>query len=139
MIRLLGVWSDLKGGGTGSNFEREVFKVSKYMQVDIRVIPFYEKRFEKRFPNIADLVRRMSYKDLVEKEISFYEMADYLETITDSPDTSSDVRDKLGPYAEKIMELKEIAREHLLSRRLNELDQVLYLMEDQFVDLEEVL
>jgi len=96
--------------------------VSKYMQVDIRVIPFY-----------------VSHKDLVEREISFYEMADYLETITDNPDTPSDVRDKLGPYAEKIMELKEIAREHLLSRRLNEMDQVLYQMEDQFVDLEEVL
>ena len=129
----------LKEGRAGSNFEREVFKVSKYMQVDIRIIPFYEKRFEKRFPNIAELLRQMSHKDLVEREISFYEMADYLETITDNPGTPSDVRDKLGPYAEKIMELKEIAREHLLSRRLNEMDQVLYEMEDQFVDLEEVL
>ena len=113
--------------------------MSKYMQIDIRIIPFYEKRFEKRFPNIVDLLRRMSYKDLVEREISFYEMADYMETITDNPETPSDVRDKLRPYAEKIMELKDIAREHLLARRLNELDQVLYQMEDQFVDLEEVL
>ena len=47
------------------------------MQVDVRVIPSYEKRFEKRFPNITDLLRRMSHKDLVEREISFYEMADY--------------------------------------------------------------
>ena len=51
--------------------------MSKYMQVDVRVIPSYEKRFEKRFPNITDLLRRMSHKDLVEREISFYEMADY--------------------------------------------------------------
>ena len=36
-------------------------------------------------------------------------------------------------------EAGEIAREYLLARRLNELDQVLYQMEDQFVDLEEVL
>ncbi len=113
--------------------------MSKYMQVDIRIISFYEKRFEKRFPNIANLLKRMSHKDLVEREISFYEMADYLETITDNPHTPSDVRDQLGPYAEKIMGLKEIAREHLLGRRLNELDQVLYQMEDQFADLEEVL
>jgi len=113
--------------------------MSKYMQIDIRVIPFYEKRFEKRFPNIADLLRRMSHKDLVEKEISLYEMADYLETITDNPHIPSDVRDQLGPYAAKIMALKEIAREHLLARRLNELDQVLYQMEDQFADLEDIL
>ena len=113
--------------------------MSKYMQVDIRIIPFYEKRFEKCFPNITGLLKRMSHMDLVEKETSFYEMADYLETITDNPNTPSDVRDQLGPYVEKIMELKEIAREHLLSRRLNELDQVLYQMEDQFADLEKVL
>ncbi len=113
--------------------------MSKYMQVDIRIIPFYEKRFEKRFPNMANLLKRNSHKDIVEKETSFYEMADYLETITDNPNTPSDVRDQLGPYAEKIIKLKEIAREHLLSRRLNELDQVLYQMEDQFADLEDVL
>jgi len=113
--------------------------MSKYMQIDIRVIPFYEKRFEKRFPNIADLLRRMSHKDLVEREVSLYEMADYLETITDNPHTPSDVRDQLGPYAAKIVALKEIAREHLLAKRLNELDQVLYQMEDQFADLEDIL
>ena len=113
--------------------------MSKYMQVDIRIIPFYEKPFEKRFPNMAGLLKRMSHKDLVERGISFYEMADYLETIIDNPQTPSDVRNQLGPYVEKIMELKEIAREHLLARRLNDLDQVLYQMEDQFTDLEDVL
>lgn len=113
--------------------------MSKYMQVDIRVIPFYEKSFEKRFPKIAGLLREMSHEELVEREISFYEMADYLENISDNPGTPADVRDKLGSYPEKIMELKEIAREHLLARRLNELDQVLYQMEDQFADLEDVL
>ncbi len=110
--------------------------MSKYMQIDIRVIPFYEKRFEKRFPNIVDLLRRMSHKEVVEKEISFYEMADHLETIADNPDTPSDIREKLAPPVKKIMELKEIAREHLLARRLNELDQALYRMEDAFEDLE---
>ncbi len=122
-----------------SKLGREVFKMSKYMQVDIRVIPFYEKSFEKRFPKIAGLLREMSHEELVEREISFYEMADYLENISDNPGTPADVRDKLGSYPEKIMELKEIAREHLLARRLNELDQVLYQMEDQFADLEDVL
>ena len=113
--------------------------MSKYMQIDIRIIPFYEKRFEKRFPNIAEMLRQVSYKEVVEKETSFYEMADSLEAIADSPDTPSGIRDKIGPYAEKIMGLKQIAREHLLSRRLNELDKVLYQMEDMFEDLEQAL
>ena len=109
------------------------------MQIDIRIIPFYEKRFEKRFPNIAEMLRQVSYKEVAENEISFYEMADSLENIADSPETPSGIREEIGPYAEKIMGLKETARELLLARRLNELDKVLYQMEDMFEDLEQAL
>ena len=66
-------------------------------------------------------------------------MADVLEAIADSPETPSHIRDRVAPYAEKIMGLKEAAREYLLSRRLNELDQVLYQIEDGFEDLETAL
>jgi hypothetical protein len=113
--------------------------MSRYMQIDIRIIPFYEGRFEKRFPRIADLLRQTSHKDLVEKEVSLYELTDYLETIAESPDTPSSIKEKLGPYVLKIMPLREVAREHLLARRLNELDRVLYLIEDAYEDLEDVL
>jgi len=113
--------------------------MSKYMQIDIRVVPFYEKPFEKRFPNIAALLRRASRKELVEKGISFYEMADTLETVAENPDAPSDLKDAISPYVEKMMQLKEVAREHLLARRLNELDQALYRMEDVFEDLEGAL
>ena len=113
--------------------------MSKYMQIDIRIIPFYEKRFEKGFPHISDLLRRMSYKDLVEKEISFYEMADAVESIAESPETPSDIRDRIAPYTKEIVKLKETAREYLLSRRLNELDKTLYRLEDAFEELEVAL
>lgn len=113
--------------------------MSKFMQIDIRVIPFYEKRFEKQFPHIADLLRRMFHKEFVEKEVSFYEMADALEAILDSPDTPSALRDTISPYVKRIMGLKAVARELLLARRLNELDQELYQMEDVFEDLEGAL
>jgi len=113
--------------------------MSKFMQIEVRVIPFYEKRFEKQFPSIAELLRRMSYRDLLQKDISFYEMADALEAIAESPDTPSDLRDTVSPYAKKIMELKSVAREHLLGRRLNELDRELYRIEDVFEDLEGAL
>ncbi|MFO7600312.1 MAG: hypothetical protein R6X27_10955 [Candidatus Desulfacyla sp.] len=113
--------------------------MSKYMQIDIRLIPFYEKRFEKRFPNIAKLLTQRSYTELVEKGVSIYEMADTLETVAENPDTPSDLKDAISPYVEKMMQLKEVAREHLLARRLNELDQALYRMEDVFEDLEGAL
>jgi hypothetical protein len=113
--------------------------MSKYMQIDIRLLPFYERRFKERFPTIAHLLKGMSYTELVEKGVSFYEMADALEAIAENPDTPSDLRDAISPYVEKIMRLKEVAREHLLARRLNELDQALYRMEDVFEDLEGAL
>jgi hypothetical protein len=109
------------------------------MQIDIRVMPFYEKRFEKQFPRLADLLRRVSYNELVEKEPSFYEMADALETISESPQTPAPVREVMSPYVQRIMAAKEVAREHLLARRLNDLDQALYRMEDIFEDLEGAL
>lgn len=113
--------------------------MSKYMQIDIRLIPFYERRFKERFPNIANLLKAMSYTELAEKEVSFYEMADALEAIAENPDTPADVRDAVSPYSERIMGLKEVARDHLLARRLNELDQALYRMEDIFEELEGAL
>lgn len=113
--------------------------MSKYMQIDIRLIPFYERRFEKSFPHIARLLTQRSGAEFVEKGISLYEMADTLETIVENPDTPVDLRDAISPYVEKLMPLKEVARDHLLARRLNELDQTLYRMEDVFEDLEGAL
>ncbi|OQX64764.1 MAG: hypothetical protein B5M55_05490 [Desulfococcus sp. 4484_242] len=106
------------------------------MQIDIRLVPVYEKPFEKQFPRLADLLRRTGRQELVEKETSFYEMADALEMIAESPDTPSGIREAVSPHEQKIMAIKEIARDHLLARRLNEMDRELYRMEDAFEDLE---
>ncbi|MCF8146417.1 MAG: hypothetical protein K9N21_21125 [Deltaproteobacteria bacterium] len=113
--------------------------MSKYMQIDIRLIPFYERRFKEEFPRIAKLLEERSYRELVEKGVSLYELADTLETIALSPHTPADLKEAISPYVSRIMEVKEVAREHLLARRLNELDQALYRMEDVFEDLERAL
>ena len=36
--------------------------MSKYMQIDIRVMPFYEKPLVREFPKISKLMSRMDYK-----------------------------------------------------------------------------
>jgi len=113
--------------------------MSKYMQIDIRLIPFYEGSLDTCFPRIANLLKRMSYGGVVEKEISLYEMADILDTIARHPYTPPDIRNALSPHMERIMAVKEAARGHLLARRLNDLDQELYRMEDGFDDLERSL
>jgi hypothetical protein len=113
--------------------------MSQFMQIDIRVIPFFEVPFEKRFPRLIELLRRLNYGEMLKKEPSFYELIDTMVTILDHPESPSELKDLIGPYVHKLTEQKEEAREHLLARRLDELDQVLYRIEDQFEDLEGAL
>ena len=113
--------------------------MSQFMQIDIRVIPFFEVPFEKRFPHLVDLLRRLSYGELLKKEISFYDLVDVFVTISEHPDTPAGVREQMGSYVQRMADLKEEARDHLLARRLDDLDQTLYKIEDQFEDLEGAL
>ena len=113
--------------------------MSQFMQIDIRVVPFFEVPFEKRFPHLVDLLRRLSYQEILKKEPSFYDLVDTFVTISEHPDTPTDVREQMGPYVGKMEKLKDQARDHLLARRLDDLDKTLYRIEDQFEDLEGVL
>jgi len=113
--------------------------MSQFMQIDIRVIPFFEVPFEKRFPHLVELFGRLSYGEVLKKEPSFYELIDTMATISEHPDTPSKLKDTVTPYVDKLKNLKEQAREHLLARRLDDLDKILYRIEDQFEDLEGAL
>jgi hypothetical protein len=113
--------------------------MSKYMQIDVRLIPFYEKSFKKAFPKIAELLKEMDYAAPLEKDISLYDLVDYLEDMTHTPHISRDLKGKLSQVLNRLVPLKEVARERLLSRRLNELDRSLYQMEDLFEELERSL
>ena len=110
--------------------------MSQFMQIDIRVIPFFEVPFEKRFPHLVELFRRLSYGEVLTKGPSLYELIDTMATLSEHPDTPSELKELIGPYVDKLKNLKEQAREHLLARRLDELDKILYRIEDQFEDLE---
>ena len=113
--------------------------MSRYMQIDIRILPFYERRFVDRFPNIAELLQRADYSGPLKEEVSLYRLVDFLEGMSRDPKVNSALKEKIRPYVQRVLDLKSLARDHLLSRRLNELDQVLYRIEDQFEDLEESL
>lgn len=113
--------------------------MGKFMQVDIRVIPIYEKGLAEQFPRISDLLKKMSYTEPVEKEFSLYALVDYMVSVEKNPETPDDIKRKIKPYVQKMLSSKRIAREQLLSNKLNELDKSLYLIEDQFEDLEGVL
>lgn len=113
--------------------------MSQFMQNDIRVIPFFDVPFEKRFPHLVELLRRLSYGEALKKDPSFYELIDTMATLSEHPDIPSELKDTIRPYVDELKTLKEQARDHLLARRLDELDQILYRIEDQFEDLEGAL
>ena len=110
--------------------------MSKTMQIDIRILPFYEKPFEKTYPKMARLMRRLSFQRLIEEEVSLYALVDVMAGITRDKSVPSDIREVLGPHVEKMQRLKEKASASLLARNLNALDQWLYDIEDVFDDLE---
>lgn len=113
--------------------------MSQYMQIDIRIVPFYEKPFVERFPNLSELLKRMSSKDLQTTDISFYALVDHIVSMSHDPDVPSDIKESIGPFVQEMSGVKKMARERLLARDLNELDQLLYKIEDQFEELESSL
>ena len=113
--------------------------MSKYMQIEIKLRPFYEKPLVKVFPKIAKLMRSMDYKEPLEKEPSLYVLIDSLVSMLSDDMVPSGIKEKINPYVTKMKELKKTAGELLLSRKLNELDRFLYQIEDQFLDLESSL
>ena len=113
--------------------------MSKHMQIDIRLLSFYERGFKAHFPKLAKVMETCGYRDAVEQEISLYALVDILPSMSDEKELSSSIKDTIRPFLEKLVPLKEAAREELLARRLNSLDQLLYTMEDDFEDLEKAL
>lgn len=106
------------------------------MQIDVRILPFYEKSFEKKFPRITGLLKSASYGKALEEEVSLYLLLDSLVSLSRDPMSSSTVKERILPYADKMQRVKRMARECLTSRKLNELDGFLYQIEDLFEDLE---
>ncbi len=110
--------------------------MSKYMQIDIKIIPFYKENFSKTFPRLYEWLRKIGYANYVCEDKSLYEIVDILEDIIKDPKVAKESREKLSSFYRKAMTIKKEAREMLLSRNLNELDKLLYKLEDVFSDLD---
>ena len=110
--------------------------MSRQMQIDIRLLPFYEKGFKGHFPKLAKAMENSGYLDSGDPEPSLYDLVDVLRRMNLDPQVPSPVKKAFAPFLQKLTALKEVAREALLARKLNELDQLLYRIEDEFEDLE---
>ena len=110
--------------------------MSRTMQIDIRIIPFYDGRFENQFPRLAEMFSRLSHTAPLEKERSLYDLVDHLVSVHRDPGVPDDLKAKIGTHVETLLRIKREARDHFLARRLDKLDQALYRLEDRFDDLE---
>ena len=111
--------------------------MSKYMQIDIRLLPIFgSSGLKGAFPNLFKLLEEFGYTLVVEKEPSLYEMVDVLTRIKNDPHVPDSAKRAIVDRLAQIAEVRDEARDLLLSRRLNELDKLLYRLEDLFEDLD---
>ncbi len=113
--------------------------MSRHMQIDIRLMPFYDKPFKKIFPKISALLKEHDYTTPMERDVSLYDLVDSFSDMMNAPSIPRDVKTRLAPHVPALTSLKERARKQLLSRALNELDETLYALEDAFDELEKAL
>jgi hypothetical protein len=111
--------------------------LSKYQQIDIRLLPIYGSGgLRGAFPNFYKLLDDSGYTLVIQKEPSLYEMVDVLVRIGNDPHVPGAAKGAITERVGEFTKLRDEARELLLSRRLNELDRVLFRLEDMFGDLE---
>jgi len=112
--------------------------MSKFMEIEIKLVPVYGSGgLPARFPNLAKFLKDHGYDRVLEAEPGLYQLVDVLTRIRNDPAIAKDAKRAISSLHDKIQKVRDEAREHLLGRRLNELDQTLYRLEDLFNDLEQ--
>lgn len=111
--------------------------MSRFMQIDIRLLPMYgQGGLKGAFPQIFAMLDECGYDLVIRKEPSLYEMVDVLVRIGSDPHVPKRTKTVVMRAVREFEKVRDEARELLLSRRLNELDRVLYRLEDLFVELD---
>ena len=107
--------------------------MSKYMQIDIRLLPAYgEGGLREAFPHLFSLLEDSGYDLVIEKEPSLYEMVEVMIRIRNDPHVREGAKKAITAKLDELVKVRDEAREALLARRLNELDRLLYRLEDLF-------
>lgn len=112
--------------------------MSKFIEIEIKLVPVYGSGgFSGRFPNLAKFLKEYGYDRVLKEEPSLYQLVDVLTRIRNDPAIADSAKRAISSMHDKIQKVRDEAREHLLGRHLNELDQALYRLEDLFNDLEQ--
>ena len=114
--------------------------MSRFIQIDIRLLPMYGSGgMQKSFPHLSKALKDFGYTKVLEEEPTLYRLAEVLLRIGNDPAVSQKAKAPIIGMADRFRQVHAQAQEHLLGRRLNELDQTLYRLEDLFQELEQEL
>ena len=110
--------------------------MSKYMQLTVRIRPYYNKKgLKKAYPKLA---HRLSYLDeaWVEENPSLFEIIGKLDQLLYQLEGDPPFREVLLRYRSALHKLYEDIEEHIGDWHLAKADRLLYKIEDIFDEIE---
>ncbi len=109
--------------------------MSKYMQLTVRIRPYYQKGLEKTYPRVA---KRLSYVDeqWAEEGPSLFEIVGRLDKLLYHLEGDPPFRELLLEHRSTLHGLYEDIQEQIADWHLAQADKLLYKMEDIFGDIE---
>ena len=109
--------------------------MSKYMQLTVRIRPYYKKGFQGAYPNIA---RRLAHlhESWTEEAPSLFEIAGDFDKFLYRLDGDPPMKALLLQHKSSLHKLYEEAEEQIADWHLAQADQLLYKIEDIFDEIE---
>jgi hypothetical protein len=111
--------------------------MSKYMQIKVTVLPYYQKGLDGIYPKLARYIRTLD-SDLVDRNPSLYAIAGQLDKILYRFD-GTPLREVLLPHKENVRNLFKSIEEKIADWNLAQADLLLYKLEDIFDKIESEL
>ena len=114
--------------------------MSEYVEIEVRLKAVYGSGGLKgSFPGLARFLEAFRYTRVLDEEPSLYHLVDVLTRLRKDPAISEGAKRAIVRMEPAFTKIRDEARELLLSRRLGELDKLLYKLEDLFKDLDREL
>ncbi len=112
--------------------------MSKYMQLTVRIRPYYKKSFAAAYPRVA---KRLDYLDRqwVAEDPSLFEIVGRLDKLLYQLEGDPPFRELLLQHRPALHSLYEEIEEQIADWHLSKADQLLYKIEDIFEDMDKEL
>ncbi|MBU1343711.1 MAG: hypothetical protein KKE44_10795 [Proteobacteria bacterium] len=111
--------------------------MSKKMQLNVTVNPYYEQDLEATYPKLARYLSQMD-SSLVNRNPSPYELAGQLDLMLYRVDGTL-LREVLLRHRDKLLETYKRIQENIADWNLAQADKLLYIIEDTFDTIESEL